>query len=87
MLRRRLVSTAAAPIPNKTSTSSPIFPVEKKLAELEVFELVGGGAWGRPRATRIPFSLESVYQPPCVLKSKIGWPAAMCVQAPGFAYG
>src|SRR5262245_4198017 len=85
--RCRLVSTATAPIPNKTRTNAPIFPVEKKPAELELFELVVGATFGRPWATRIPLSLESVNQPPCVLKSKIGWPAAMCVQAPGIAYG
>jgi len=72
--RWRLVSTAAAPIPNKTRTSAPIFPVEKKLAELELSELViGAGAdLGRPWATRIPLSLASWNQPPWVVMSKIG---------------
>ena len=44
------MNTAAAPIPNKTSTRAPIFPVEKNPAELELLELVGaaGGDLGRP---------------------------------------
>ena len=83
------MSTTAAPIPNKTSRRAPIFPVEKNPAESadpELLELVGA-VFGSPCATRIPLSLASWNQPPCVVMSKMGWPFGMYVQAPVLEYG
>ena len=79
--RWRLVSTAAAPIPNKTSRKAPIFPVEKNPAEFGALVEVARAETLKAAGRReTPSTSGRWNQPPVVFMSKIGWPAGMYVQ-------